>query len=245
MNYKKHYEKLISSRKLLIRNKKDGNYYEKHHILPKSLGGANDKNNLVLLTGKEHFIAHLLLSRMYEGVAKRKMYYALWNLCSSAQKGKRFKISAKTYEEMRVIYSTVLSERTKGKKLSKEHKQKISKSHKGKKKTREHINKIIATKKEKGIFKHSEEYKKNMSEIMKKYYMEHTHHSKGKPSHNKGKKGQTAWNKGLPKELQPNYGKIFSEETKQKISETHKGKKKTEEHKQKLRNSLIKHYAKK
>jgi hypothetical protein len=30
-------------------------YVEKHHIIPKSLGGSNDKSNLVKLTAKEHF----------------------------------------------------------------------------------------------------------------------------------------------------------------------------------------------
>lgn len=40
--------------------------YEKHHIIPRCLGGTNDKENLVFLTPREHGIAHLLLSRIYE-----------------------------------------------------------------------------------------------------------------------------------------------------------------------------------
>jgi hypothetical protein len=39
-------------------------YYEKHHVLPKSMGRSNDADNLVLLTAREHFIAHMLLPRM-------------------------------------------------------------------------------------------------------------------------------------------------------------------------------------
>lgn len=37
--------------------------YEVHHILPKSMGGSNEKHNLVKLTTREHFLAHLLLER--------------------------------------------------------------------------------------------------------------------------------------------------------------------------------------
>lgn len=46
------------------RIKKDDNYYESHHIIPKSLGGNNLSENIVLLTPKEHFITHLLLTKM-------------------------------------------------------------------------------------------------------------------------------------------------------------------------------------
>jgi hypothetical protein len=45
--------------------KKLKDYYEAHHIIPKCMGGADSKDNLVLLTAKEHFICHLLLEKMY------------------------------------------------------------------------------------------------------------------------------------------------------------------------------------
>ena len=47
------------------RTKDKSNYYESHHILPRSLGGCNEKSNLVLLTAREHFIAHKLLVKVY------------------------------------------------------------------------------------------------------------------------------------------------------------------------------------
>ena len=37
-------------------------YYEKHHILPTSMGGGNEPSNIVCLTLKEHLAAHLLLA---------------------------------------------------------------------------------------------------------------------------------------------------------------------------------------
>lgn len=41
-------------------------YYEKHHIVPRSLGGSNDKDNLVKLTAREHYVCHLLLVKFME-----------------------------------------------------------------------------------------------------------------------------------------------------------------------------------
>jgi len=40
-------------------------YYERHHIIPKSLGGTNDSANLVYLTGSNHFEAHRLLFHIH------------------------------------------------------------------------------------------------------------------------------------------------------------------------------------
>jgi hypothetical protein len=63
MDYKRHYNLLIERARL--RNRSDGTYYESHHILPRCMGGSDDEDNLVLLTPEEHYIAHLILVRMY------------------------------------------------------------------------------------------------------------------------------------------------------------------------------------
>ena len=42
-------------------------YTESHHIIPKSLGGSNNPDNLINLTAKEHYICHRLLPRMLVG----------------------------------------------------------------------------------------------------------------------------------------------------------------------------------
>jgi hypothetical protein len=57
MNYQAIYDRLINFR----RQTPATGYVERHHILPKSLGGSNDASNLVVLTGREHWVAHLLL----------------------------------------------------------------------------------------------------------------------------------------------------------------------------------------
>jgi hypothetical protein len=48
-----------------INKPEDGEYYEKHHVIPKCLGGNNDKENLVWLKYKDHIKAHIILSDTY------------------------------------------------------------------------------------------------------------------------------------------------------------------------------------
>jgi hypothetical protein len=61
MNYEFHYNKLIQRAK----NRTLIEYSENHHIIPRCMGGTNSKYNLVRLTAREHFIAHLLLLKMH------------------------------------------------------------------------------------------------------------------------------------------------------------------------------------
>lgn len=67
--YSKWYDAIIirsinSNRAKLKKNDPLYQYYERHHIVPKSLSGSSEWSNLVLLTAKEHFICHLLLIKM-------------------------------------------------------------------------------------------------------------------------------------------------------------------------------------
>ncbi len=54
--------------------------HERHHILPLSMGGANDPSNIAILTYKEHFLAHWILALITDGANKRKMLKALQRL---------------------------------------------------------------------------------------------------------------------------------------------------------------------
>ena len=67
--YKKWYTSIVSNAKLRTIN----GYKERHHIIPVSLGGSDNKENLVDLTAREHFICHWLLVKIYSGEAKSKM----------------------------------------------------------------------------------------------------------------------------------------------------------------------------
>lgn len=72
-------------------------YTESHHILPRSLGGTIDLDNLVYLTAREHFIAHLLLSKMYTGNSGIKMAQAIGAMSMQGIDGKRTKLNSKKY----------------------------------------------------------------------------------------------------------------------------------------------------
>jgi hypothetical protein len=107
-------------------------YSESHHIIPKSLGGSNTSENLVKLTPREHFICHLLLTKMVESTNKNKMIYALWMMNKGNSKQQRIKVTSKTYSMMKIEYANAVRESKLGKKLSEETKRKISNSLKGK-----------------------------------------------------------------------------------------------------------------
>jgi hypothetical protein len=70
MNYSKHYDLLMGRSKTRILE----GYVEKHHIVPKCLGGTDDPINIAVLTPEEHFLAHQLLIKMYPG--SRDLIYA-------------------------------------------------------------------------------------------------------------------------------------------------------------------------
>ena len=57
--YQEWYNSLISNAK----NRSIEGYTEKHHIIPKSMGGSNNSDNLVKLTAREHFMVRLILQR--------------------------------------------------------------------------------------------------------------------------------------------------------------------------------------
>ena len=116
MNYSKVYTQLMER----ARNRSNIFEYETHHVLPKSLGGANTRDNLVKLTLREHFVAHRLLTKIHTGTAQRKMYFAYYRLSNRHQtQNSRFYALAK--QESKKYLSKVHS----GKTISEEHKQAI------------------------------------------------------------------------------------------------------------------------
>ena len=149
LKYLRLYDKIINNslKRGLLKNNLIG-YYEKHHIVPKCLGGTDDENNLVLLTAREHLLIHLILHEMYPKVAG--LCYAIFMFSSiennSSTKGrdlgkKKFislKYLAKLREESLGLPK---SEETKERMriaqkdhiITEEQREKISNSHKGKK----------------------------------------------------------------------------------------------------------------
>lgn len=86
--------------------KKNGDYFEGHHIIPKSKGGTGDSTrpnnnpNIVLLTAREHFLAHWILWRIYRD---RSTALAFHKMLSINNKQNRV-ISSKGYEEAREAF---------------------------------------------------------------------------------------------------------------------------------------------
>lgn len=195
-------------------------YKERHHIIPKSLGGSNNKENIVDLTAREHFICHLLLTKMTDGKNKKSMVFALNALCNlenklqSRYKSRMYEFSRKMFSEEQSKIMIGPGNPMFGKTHSEESKRKMSESHKGK--TPWNTGKSL-----------SEAHRKNISESNsgeKNFMFGKTHSEKSKNKISIKNKGHT-YNKGIKK----------SEEHKQKISEKLKGKVFSEEHKQKLR----------
>jgi hypothetical protein len=136
MNYKVIYQDLINKAKSEKRKKSNSDYYEAHHIKPKSFGGEGDCRNInhpniVLSTPKEHYIAHLLLTKIYP--TSPAMHTALWNMININQ-NIRHTPSANTYKKLREEYIKFTIGETNpfyGKHHTNESKEKISLKAKG------------------------------------------------------------------------------------------------------------------
>ena len=104
MNYAKIYNQIINRALDSNRLKNTDIYFESHHIIPKSLGGTNDSNNLVLLTAREHFIAHKLLCEIY--TTDKQAFYAIWRMMNPQTKHHKrdYSISSTEYQYYREEY---------------------------------------------------------------------------------------------------------------------------------------------
>jgi len=86
-------------------------YKERHHIIPKSLGGSNSKENLIDLTAREHFVCHLLLTRMLTGKEKAKMIHAVNQLMSQKNQHQfdRYVPNSRIYEMIKTKLQEIKS----------------------------------------------------------------------------------------------------------------------------------------
>lgn len=98
------------------RSRDDGGIYEEHHIIPKSIGGTNEPENLVFLTPKEHYICHRLLPKMVKSKFHyEKMIYALWCMINGNGHSKRYSPCGKIYQQIKEQRSKVISTETREK----------------------------------------------------------------------------------------------------------------------------------
>lgn len=111
--YQRTYDSLIEKRRKfpLTKDKNDPNYVycETHHIVPKCIGGTNEKENLVNLTAREHFIAHKLLLKIYEKSNDKNAYIRMGMALGRLITGNKefinnISISSKEYERIKEIW---------------------------------------------------------------------------------------------------------------------------------------------
>jgi hypothetical protein len=109
IKYREWYIKIVNKAKSENRKKGQGIYYENHHILPRSLFPLWEKikNNMVLLTAREHFFCHQLLEKIYPG---NKMFLAIWLLANDGQNKYCVK-GSKEYERIKNNYQDILKAR--------------------------------------------------------------------------------------------------------------------------------------
>lgn len=82
-----------------VRDYQKLNYYEKHHIIPRCLGGRDTKANFAYLTAKEHYLAHRFLTRFTTNNIQYKMLYALDAMGMKSKDTKqRWRMPARVYQ---------------------------------------------------------------------------------------------------------------------------------------------------
>lgn len=128
-NYR-HYERyrrFIESRPERLWETKKENNLHKHHIYPKSLGGSDNIENLILLTPREHFIAHMILYKC----GYKEMISTFWYMTNS-KRHYISNLSSRQYEVLSIETKRIIIENNTGLKATEETKLKLSESHKGK-----------------------------------------------------------------------------------------------------------------
>ena len=90
--------------------KKQLGYVEKHHIIPRCIGGTDDDSNLVFLTAKEHFVCHHLLTKMYDTEdISRQMRFALNKMSRKSSTQQRVRITARMFDKIRKDFANDMS----------------------------------------------------------------------------------------------------------------------------------------
>lgn len=248
MDYSRIYNELIEKRKKEILSKENCDYFEIHHIKPRSIYPdlVDDKENLVALTAKEHYFAHHLLKEIYKKQYgdNSDEYWRLFNAFWLMSHAKRYTfISAQRYEALRKEINDFWSDKNKTKEirlkmskakkgkpspkkgipLTEEQKEKLRLANLGKKQSEETKRKRIETRIKNGNNKLSEEHKQllRQSRLGKKLSEETKERIRQKKlgfRHTEETKQKISKNNARNQ-----LGKPLSEETKKKISERKKG----------------------
>lgn len=215
----KHYaQKYLNFIQSCTKNEVEG-YTENHHILPKSLFPeyAKDEWNLVRLTARQHFIAHVLLAKAFGGT----MWHAVNMMTHCDEGGKRnYRVSSRIYDTMKVEMSKQLSIKMAG-----EANPMYGTSRKGE------ANPMYGK-------THSVETKAKQSAKRIEYFSNPENVLSGERNGMYGKNHSEITRDKMSEshmgELNHNFGKPQSDEVKRKLSEAMSGRNISEEHKNKI-----------
>jgi len=130
MNYRRIHNLLIER----ARSRELTSDFERHHVVPRSIGGTNESSNIVRLTYREHFLVHWLLVKFTDGDVRRKMQCALHQM-AFRNRGNRI-VAAWQYEVSRKAKKAAQIGRPSGKsgkKSSPETRAKLSEARRGEK----------------------------------------------------------------------------------------------------------------
>lgn len=246
MNYQKIYNNIVQKASFENRVRRDYSdvkyiYYEQHHIIPRCLKGDDSKENLVLLTAKEHFIVHKLLVEIHPN--NHKLINAFWMMSNkvSSNGNRVYRVGVREYSRLKSLFCRRISGKNspmygkapwnKDRVVPEEEKQHLRELNIGKKRSRESVLKQMETNKVK--YPDKENFKSNLGKKQSRETVEKRIKS------NTGKKrtkdfcsnlsnsrvgegnpmyGQKAWNKNIP----------WSEEHKDKLKESWQNREKVE-----------------
>lgn len=166
--FKIAYNNLVEKAKTRGLNKRKLGYYtEKHHIVPKCMGGKNERSNYVLFTFREHLVAHELLARIYDDIVDLKHVLYFMYHGSSKEHKIEIRMTSRQLEELRIASIEFLSKKFKGREIKREWTEKASKTKKERynKGLSDYSRKMMALGRVGMVF--TEERKKKISESMK------------------------------------------------------------------------------
>lgn len=215
MDHRLHHDRLVAR----ARERVITGYAERHHVIPRCLGGTNDRSNIVRLTPEEHFLIHLLLVKMHPGHAG--LVSAVF-LLSRSSEGKTCR-NNKIFGWLRREYAArkagwkhspdvraIINQKNRGKVRTQDFKDGVAAFHTGRKRPAQTGLKI------------SESHKKRcrMPEFREKMARIRT--------------GAVVTEESKARMSAAQKGRVHSEETRAKMSAAHLGRKKSEETRQRM-----------